>query len=99
MPVKHAQHAPRMHYSSNPMEPDVSNVPDLVHARFGSRRAKPRLTRVYRADVGWTRAHSHSLLTASLLANLAQGGYTIIEGKWRWRVREIPLTPSHFERR
>ncbi|WP_167042648.1 hypothetical protein [Salinibacterium sp. ZJ454] len=77
----------------------MSNVPDLVFARFGSARAKPRLTRVYRADVGWTQSLSHPVLTSSLLANLAEGGYTMVEGKWRWKLREISLTHGRLERR
>lgn len=63
----------------------------VVLARFGSTSATPRAIRGYTAATGWVRMSEHPVLTLDAVRSLKADGYTMVEARWRFTVKQISL--------
>jgi hypothetical protein len=66
-------------------------IPAFVVARFGAPSARPRAVRGYSVRTGWVEIERGPELTVDALRELKLAGYTMIEGRWRRRTKEISL--------
>ena len=69
----------------------LNSVPPIVIARFGHRRAKPRVVSVYDPKQGWTDDHRRRVVTWQLVEELRAAGFTLVEAKWRRTMRQLNL--------
>jgi hypothetical protein len=63
----------------------------VVLARFGSDSAMPRAVRGYTAARGWVRMPQHPVLTPDAVHALKADGYTMVEARWHFTVKQISL--------
>jgi hypothetical protein len=63
----------------------------VVLARFGSTSATPRAIRGYTVATGWVRMSEHPVLTSDAVRSLKADGYTMVEARWRFTVKQISL--------
>lgn len=77
----------------------MSSLPDRIAERFGSPRARPRLTAVYRPESGWQKVDHPTPITEDRADQLRRAGVTMVELRWHLKVQQISLQqPAHLSR-
>jgi hypothetical protein len=71
---------------------EASALPEMLLAKFGGPRARPRVVQAYDPKSGWSTARKGGAVTMELLVELRAAGITLVEAKWRSHRRQINLS-------
>ena len=74
---------------------DADVVPPEVLEEFGSEKAKPKVTKVYRPPWGLRKFKPPVLFTRGTAARLRQRGVLEVELRWRWLRKYVSLVPGY----
>ena len=69
----------------------LGTVPVYAVHKFGSTRARPRITGAYAGVGGWKDSPVRGRLTRETGAELRALGFTMVRVRWRFRTHEIIL--------
>ncbi len=75
---------------------DADAIPPEVLDEFGSEKARPKVTKVYRPPWGLRKFKPHVLFTRATAARLRQRGVLEVELRWRWVRRYVSLLPGYW---
>ncbi|PJJ55547.1 hypothetical protein [Compostimonas suwonensis] len=68
-------------------------VPPVITRRFGSEKAKPKITALYHASKGWIPPHTRSVVLAHDTAqHFRRQGFTMVRASWRLQTHEFSLS-------